>query len=137
MRHFCIFLCLSMCSLLSCSKGKEAMQEAESVARYGSVIRVKPGKLEEYKALHADPWPGVNKMLKEVHIRNYSIYYRDGYLFSYFEYTGSDFEADMARMAADSLTREWWKLTDPCQLPLETAAKGEWWAPMEELYHLD
>ena len=137
MRHFCTFLCLFVFSLLSCSRGVKSIPQEETVARYGSVIRVKPGMLEEYKALHAEPWPGVNKMLKEVHIRNYSIYYRDGYLFSYFEYTGSDFEADMARMAADSLTREWWKLTDPCQLPVETAAEGEWWAPMEEVYHLD
>jgi L-rhamnose mutarotase len=121
----------------SCSTGENAFPAEETVARYGSVILVKAEKLEEYKALHADPWPEVNKMLKEVHIRNYSIYYRDGYLFSYFEYTGSDFEADMAKMAADSITREWWKLTDPCQLPVETAAEGEWWAPMEELYHLD
>ena len=123
--------------LAGCSSDPQVLGKEEQVIRFGSVIRVLPEKLEEYKALHADPWPGVNRMLKKVHIRNYSIYYRDGYLFSYFEYTGSDFEADMARMAADSLTLEWWKLTDPCQLPVETAAEGEWWAPMEEVYHLD
>ena len=137
MRTFHWIPCLSFFLMISCSTGDKTLQAEESITRYGSVIRVKPGMLEEYKALHAEPWPGVNRMLKEVHIRNYSIYYRDGYLFSYFEYTGSDFEADMARMAADSLTREWWKLTDPCQLPVETAAEGEWWAPMEEVYHLD
>ena len=137
MRNFCWALCLFLFFVPSCSTGEKSIPEEEAHTRYGSVIRVKPGKLEEYKALHADPWPGINKMLKEVNIRNYSIYYRDGYLFSYFEYTGSDFEADMARMAADSLTRQWWKLTDPCQLPVETAAEGEWWAPMEEVYHLD
>lgn len=137
MRNFQWILCLSLFLMSSCSTGEKALPSEESISRYGSVILVKPGMLEEYKALHAEPWPGINRMLKEVHIRNYSIYYRDGYLFSYFEYTGSDFEADMARMAADSLTREWWKLTDPCQLPVETAAEGEWWAPMEEVYHLD
>ena len=129
--------CLSLFLMISCSTGDQTLPAEESITRYGSVIRVKPGMLEEYKALHAEPWAGVNRMLKEVHIRNYSIYYRDGYLFSYFEYTGTDFESDMARMAADSLTREWWKLTDPCQLRVETAAEGEWWAPMEEVYHLD
>lgn len=132
-----IFVSLLLILSGSCSKDNTNAPEAGKVARYGTVIRVKPEKLEEYKALHANPWPGVNRKLKEVNIQNYSIYYRDGYLFSYFEYTGSDFEADMALMAADSLTREWWKLTDPCQLPLETAAEGEWWAPMEEVFHLD
>ena len=133
------FISLSMILILltACTGDPDGAGEQKQVMRYGSVIRVKPGKLEEYKALHAHPWPGINRKLKELHIRNYSIYYRDGYLFSYFEYTGSDFEADMARMAADSLTREWWKLTDPCQIPVETAAEGEWWAPMEEVYHLD
>jgi len=135
--HQLIFLTLVPILVASCAAEPRTGNTGEQATRYGSVIRVKPGKLEEYKALHANPWPGVNRMLKEAHIRNYSIYYRDGYLFSYFEYTGSDFEADMALMAADSLTREWWKLTDPCQLPVETAAEGEWWAPMEEVYHLE
>ena len=39
-------------------------------------------------------------MIQECNIRNYSIYYRDGYLFSYYEYVGDDYEADMAKMAA-------------------------------------
>jgi len=130
----CLILCLILS--VSCSADRNEVPE-EKVARYGTVIRVLPEKLEEYKALHANPWPDVNQKLKDVHIRNYSIYYRDGYLFSYFEYTGSDFEADMEKMARDSLTLEWWKLTDPCQQPVESAGQGVWWAPMEELYHLD
>ncbi len=130
----CLILCLILS--VSCSADRNEVPE-EKVARYGTVIRVLPEKLEEYKALHANPWPDVNQKLKDVHIRNYSIYYRDGYLFSYFEYTGSDFEADMEKMAQDSITREWWKLTDPCQKPVESAEEGVWWAPMEELYHLD
>ncbi|KPL16711.1 MAG: L-rhamnose 1-epimerase [Bacteroides sp. SM1_62] len=107
------------------------------MVRYGWVIKVKPEKLEEYKHLHANPWPEINSMIKVCNISNYSIYYRDGYLFSYFEYSGADFDADMKKMAADPKTQEWWELTNPCQEPVETAAEGEWWAPMEEVYHLD
>ncbi|MFW6107392.1 MAG: L-rhamnose mutarotase [bacterium] len=105
--------------------------------RYASVIRVKPEKLEEYRRLHAACWPGVLDMIRKCNIRNYSIFYRDGLLFSYFEYVGDDCEADMARMAEDPTTQEWWKLTDPCQQPVETAAEGEWWAPLEEVFHTD
>lgn len=105
--------------------------------RYGSVIKVRPEKLDEYKKLHANPWEGVSRMIHECNIRNYSIYLKDGYLFSYFEYTGSDFVSDIARMASDPVTQQWWKLTDPCQEPLETRAEGEWWASMEEVFHQD
>lgn len=104
--------------------------------RYGSVIKVKPKKFSQYKKLHAAVWPGVLKMIKHCHIRNYSIYHKDGWLFSYFEYTGKAFKTDMAKMAADPMTRKWWAVCGPCQQPLTTRAKGEWWATMEEVFHL-
>ena len=105
--------------------------------RYGMVIRVRPGKLEEYKRLHAAAWPDVLKMISDCNIRNYSIYHTDGFLFSYFEYTGEDFEGDMAKMAADPTTQKWWDVCKPCQEPLPTRAEGEWWASMEEVFHWD
>ena len=36
----------------------------QKVTRYGSVIGVKPERLEEYKEVHADVWPGVLKQIK-------------------------------------------------------------------------
>jgi L-rhamnose mutarotase len=105
--------------------------------RYGSVIKLKPEKLDEYKQYHANAWPEVIRMIKECNIHNYSIYFKDGYLFSYFEYQGDDLEADMKNMANDPTTQAWWKLTDPCQEPLESRKPGEWWASMEEFFHLD
>ena len=105
--------------------------------RYGSLIRLKPEKLAEYKDLHANVWPDVLKMIREANIQNYSIFYKDGYLFSYFEYHGEGFQADMKKMAADPATQAWWKLTDPCQEPLETRKENEWWASMEEFFHTD
>jgi len=107
------------------------------VQRYGSVIKVRPEKEAEYRRLHAAAWPGVLAMIRDCNIRNYSIYLKDGYLFSYFEYVGTDFAADMARMAKDPTTREWWTHTDPCQEPLESRKPGEWWASMEEVFHCD
>lgn len=99
-------------------------------------------KAEEHKALHAAVWPEVLAMIRDCHIRNYSIYLRrldDGrlYLFSYFEYHGLDYAADMARMAADPATRRWWAVCMPCQRPLEGRAPGEWWAGMDEVFHTD
>jgi L-rhamnose mutarotase len=105
--------------------------------RYGSIIKVRPEKFEEYKRLHADVWPEVLDTLRACHVRNYSIYYKDGFLFSYFEYDGTDFNADMACMAADPMTQKWWAICKPCQEPLSTRKEGEWWASMEEVFHLD
>ena len=105
--------------------------------RYGSVIKLKPEKEEEYRELHANAWPSVLEMIRECNIRNYSIYFKDGYLFSYFEYYGDDLNEDIKKMAADPDTQAWWKLTDPCQEPLETRKEGEWWTSMEELFHTD
>ena len=96
------------------------------------MVRVHPEKYAEYKKLHAAAWPDVLKRLKASNIQNYSIYYRDGWLFSYFEYVGNDYEADMAKMAADPTTQEWWAVCEPCQEPLSTRAEGEWWAEMDE-----
>ncbi len=121
-----------------CTQSKQKSRESKKeIKRIAWVIKVKPEKLEEYKKLHANPWPEVNALLKESNIQNYSIYYRDGLLFSYLEYTGSDFNADMKKMSENPITQKWWKLTDPCQEPVESAGEGVWWADMEEVYHLN
>ena len=65
---------------------------------------------------------------------NYSIYLRDGLLFSYLEYVGEDYESDMKAVDDDRDTQEWWKLTDPMQAPLPVHPQTEWWANMDLLY---
>jgi len=105
--------------------------------RYGSVIGVKKESLEEYKRYHANAWPEVLDKLRDCNIRNYSIFLKDDLLFGYWEYHGSDYAADMAKMAADPKTRDWWAVVGPMQRPLPTRAEGEWWATMEENFHLD
>ena len=105
--------------------------------RYGSMVEVRPEKYAEYKRLHAAAWPGVLERLKASNFSNYSIFYREGWLFSYFEYLGDDFESDVAAMASDKTTQEWWAVCIPCLKPLDSLPEGEVWAPMEEIFHLD
>lgn len=105
--------------------------------RFGWVIKVRPEKLDEYTRLHAAVWPEILKMIKECNIENYSIFHRDGFLFSYLEYTGKDFAADMAKMAADPMTQKWWAVCKPCQQPVDSIQPGQWWADMQEVFHLD
>jgi L-rhamnose mutarotase len=111
------------------------------VERHAWVTGLKPEKADHYRQLHANAWPAVSRMIKACHIRNFSIFEREIggklYLFAYLEYTGDDFAADMAKMAADPETQRWWKETDPCQVPLpEAAAAGRIWADAREVYHL-
>lgn len=109
--------------------------------RYVWITRLKAEKAQYYRELHAHPWPAVNKMIKECHIQNFSIHEReiDGklYLIAYLEYTGTDFDADMKKMAQDPETQRWWKETDPCQSPLpDAASQGKIWADTKEVYYL-
>ncbi|WP_424987047.1 L-rhamnose mutarotase [Microbulbifer sp. S227A] len=107
--------------------------------RMGMVIGIKPEMIAEYKRLHAAVWPDVLAQIAQSNIRNYSIFLREpeNLLFGYWEYHGTDFAADMARMAADPVTRDWWTHTDPCQSPLVSRAEGEQWAMMQEVFHVD
>ncbi len=109
------------------------------VQRMGKVIGLRPEHMAEYKRLHADVWPDVLARLSASNITNYSIFLREpeNLMFSYWEYTGTDFAADSAAIAADPVTQDWWKVCDPMQAALDTRAEGEWWASMEEVFHLD
>ena len=143
MNHACQISVVAMLLLGTVAVVRAADAAARTpVVRYGSVIGLKAEKMDEYKKLHAAVWPKVAAAVSEAHIRNYSIYLRklpDGnnYLFSYFEYAGKDFEGDMKRLAANPEVKRWWTFTDPCQQPLADRKPGEWWAPMEEVFHQD
>ena len=105
--------------------------------RYASLIHLKPEKRALYEELHANAWPDVLETLKKANVRNYSIFLRDGLLFSYLEYHGTDYDADMGIIAKNPATQKWWELPDPCQQPIASAQEGEWWAPMREVFHMD
>ncbi len=111
----------------------------KAARRYGSVIGIRPEHLAEYKRVHAAVWPKVLEQIKRSNISNYSIYLREpeNLMFAYFEYTGTDYAADMAAMAADPTTKEWWALCMPMQQPLSSKAPDEWWAGTQEVFHLD
>jgi L-rhamnose mutarotase len=113
---------------------------SDGVQRFGSVISLKPEMEQRYRELHANVWGSVTARLKDCNIRNYSIYLmeieRKKYLFSYFEYTGSDLDVDMQAMADDPETLRWWQETDPCQTKLPNRASGESWAGMERVFFM-
>lgn len=105
--------------------------------RFGQIIKIKPEGKEAYNRYHANPLPGVNEMIKECNLKNYSIFQRGDYMFAYFEYVGEDFEGDMNKMASDPATRKWWDVVKPLMEPLSDRKEGEFWSDMEMVYHLD
>ncbi|MBN9510791.1 MAG: L-rhamnose mutarotase [Alphaproteobacteria bacterium] len=106
--------------------------------RMGMMMRLHAEHIAAYKKAHAEVWLSVLAQIARSNIRNYSIFLREpeNVLFAYFEYHGTDFAADMERMAADPETRRWWDFMKPMQQPLETRAGGEWWAPMEQVFYV-
>lgn len=105
--------------------------------RFAQIVRVKPECIAEYERIHAAVWPEVLSTIHACHMRNYSIFRHETYLFAYFEYDGEDFEADMRLMAADPKTQEWWRITDPMQEPLTEHESGDWWLKLKEVFHTD
>lgn len=105
--------------------------------RIAAVIQLDPDRIDEYERYHREVWPGVLRRLTESHMSNYSIFRHGTILFSYLEYTGDDYEADMAAIAADPETQRWWEVMNPMQQPFAERAEGEWWMTLPEVFHLD
>ena len=105
--------------------------------RIASVIGLPPENAARYEELHAAVWPAVLERISASRIVNYSIYRHGDLLFSYMEYDGDDYDADMAAMAADPVTQEWWEVCMPLQRPVPDRAEGEWWKTIPEIFHLD
>ncbi|MFN5422489.1 MAG: L-rhamnose mutarotase [bacterium] len=138
------FLLFAIILISSCSDQSNVVAERpveKNIVRYGMVTGLKPEKMDYYNQLHAEPWPSITNLLTACNIGNYSIFLQkikdEYYLFSYFEYSGTDYDADMKKIAADTAMQRWWKETDPCQLPLEEAlAKHQIWTPMQSVFFL-
>ena len=107
--------------------------------RMGSVLGIEPEAITEYKRIHADVWPEVLAMIAACNIRNYTIFLKEpeNLLFSTFEYHGTDYEADQKMLAAEPVAEKWGAVVGACQQPLPTRKPGEWWAAMEEVFHMD
>jgi L-rhamnose mutarotase len=122
-----------------CTTSQKEQSISKDVKRVGMVIKIKPEFIEEYMAVHSDSNAGVRDLLIKANMRNFSIFLHqldDGnwYEFGYYEYTGDDFEADMAKLAKHPRNIEWLKICDPMQVPLDGY---EGWAEMEQVYFND
>ena len=105
--------------------------------RYCQLIRLRAERREEYIKYHREVWPTVLATIEGCNIRNYSIFLHDDLLVAYFEYHGTDFDADMRKMAADPETQRWWSIMDPMQQRLPDVPPGDKWLNITEVFHFD
>lgn len=106
--------------------------------RRALLIRLRPERRQEYIEKHREVWPEVVAALKAAGHHNYSVFLRDDLLFSYFEYDPDvDIDARRRAMRASPVLEPWLSLMNACQQPLANAGPNEWWASMDEIYHLD
>jgi len=95
------------------------------------LLRVRPERLEEYKARHRAVWPEMLDALREAGWRNYSLFLgEDGLLVGYVE--TEDFEAAQRAMAATEVNDRWQR--EMAEFFGERADEGL--VRLEEVFHL-
>ncbi|KAK3996951.1 hypothetical protein QBC44DRAFT_125172 [Cladorrhinum sp. PSN332] len=123
--------------------GREAPGRYPGI-RYAQIIKLKEGCEEEYTKMHEQVWLGVQQVIKQCGMQDYSIFYDPDtrILFASFKYVGDDFEVDMAKMRQSEVVQEWWQLTDAMQESFVPGARGSvdgepaWWKPIKEVFYL-
>ncbi|MCU0246352.1 MAG: L-rhamnose mutarotase [Bryobacter sp.] len=99
------------------------------------LLRVKPDRLEEYRARHRSVWPEMQAALRETGWGNYTLFLRDdGLLVGYVE--TPDFQAALDGMAAREVNDRWQReMAEFFDLGGEHADRAM--QPLEAIFHLD
>ena len=106
------------------------------IVRHGLIGILKEDKIEEYEKLHQKVWPEILLLIKDCHLNNYSIFREGTMVFSYYEYDGDNYEADMKKMEDNSRNKEWWSHTCPCFEQFRVRQDTEYDVEMKEIFYL-
>lgn len=98
--------------------------------RLMQVIGVREDCLDAYIDLHDHIWPEVADAIRQAHLQNYSIYYLNGTLIQYMEYTGQQLDEDMAQLSQSPAMERWCALCRTMQIP----DSGQW-SDAKEVFH--
>jgi L-rhamnose mutarotase len=102
--------------------------------RKAFLMKLKPGRREEYERRHNPIWPELEEVLREHGVHNYSIFHKPGTerLFAYAEVESEEL---WQRIAETEACRRWWAymselmLTNPDESPVSEN--------LDEVFHLD
>ena len=99
------------------------------------LARVRPDRLEEYRAAHRQVWPEMTAALRSAGWANYTIFLADdGLLVGYLE--TDDYEAALQRMAQADVNERWQAEMAPFFESLDGARPDEAMQPLTEVFHL-
>lgn len=105
--------------------------------KFGQICGIDRKNALKYIEYHRNIPQKIRDLIYDCNLRNYSIFWRDNILFTYFEYVGKDFDADMRKMEQNADNQQWWAVVKPLMNPLENRAEGEFWADMELIFEQD
>lgn len=106
------------------------------MGRAAFMFRIKPELKDEYKKAHDEIWPELAKAIRDVGIRNYSIFFRkDGTLFAYLEV--DDFNKAMGELGKTDVNARWQKYMDKYFVKQDQSIMGPEIEMIEEVFHLD
>ena len=98
------------------------------------LARVRPERLDEYRARHNEVWPEMLAALRAAGWGNYSIFLAgDGLLVGYLE--TDDYEAALAAMAATDVNKRW--QAEMAEFFVAGGAPDESFLRIAEIFHLD
>jgi L-rhamnose mutarotase len=97
-------------------------------------LRVRPGRLDDYRARHREVWPEMRAALSEAGWRNYSLFLaEDGLLIGYLEC--DDFDSALAEMARTEVNARW--QAEMAEFFDGDGNADERMRPLDEVFHLD
>jgi L-rhamnose mutarotase len=115
---------------------KAQLELKEEHMRTCFLLKVRPDKVEEYKARHAQVWPEMLDALREAGWHNYSIFLRpDGLLVGYLE--ADDFDKCSAAMKEYPVNARWQAVTSPFFEAMTEGGADDNMFPLQEVFHLD
>ena len=99
------------------------------------VLKVKPGRLEEYRARHEAVWPEMLDALRHTGWHNYSLFLRDdGLLVGYLE--TPDFDAALRGMKSQPVNQKWQSEMAEFFEDAEGCHADEQMQPLPTVFHL-
>ncbi len=98
--------------------------------------RIRPGRLDEYRARHHQVWPEMTEALRAAGWANYSLFLTDdGLLIGYLE--TDDYAAARQRMAETDVNARWQAEMRPFFADLGGLRPDEGFRRIDEIFHLD
>jgi L-rhamnose mutarotase len=105
------------------------------------LARIRPDRLDEYRARHQEVWPEMTGALREAGWANYTLFLTDdGLLIGYLE--TDDYAAAQQRMAETDVNARWQAEMQPYFSDLDPSDLGglrpdEGFRRIDEIFHLD